>query len=159
MSHTKEIELNVEVIEAKHTVEYITEYINAYMNSEFDIICVELNNGNKIIAMVPLLENSDIYYDLSVLSMPVHLVETVTQEDDYSYKTSLNMYSYHNIASECSELILGDIPAVTFVPKTLAINSYMSYWNSLRDYYNNILNSENKDSDIKNHFTLSTTKS
>lgn len=122
--------------EAVSVIEYIDEHIEQYAAEKFDIVCVELYNGEKIICMYDG-EEPDILY------MPVHLVENV-DSDEYSYRLTYVMYSYNNLASDCSELILSEPPKVMFVPKTRLLMRYMEYWNDIKQAYIQAINIANE---------------
>jgi hypothetical protein len=77
--------------EAQAVIEYIEEQIQLYSDEVYNIMCVELYNGEKIICMYNFEEPEILY-------MPVHLVENV-DSDEYTYRLSYVLYSYHNLES------------------------------------------------------------
>ena len=118
--------------EAQAVIEYIEEQIQLYSDEVYNIMCVELYNGEKIICMYNFEEPEILY-------MPVHLVENV-DSDEYTYRLSYVLYAYHNLASDCSELILDESPKIMFAPKTRLLLRYMDYWNVIKDAYQRALN-------------------
>lgn len=124
-------EFEISENEAKAVIEYIDEHIDAYMEEAYNIVCVELYNGEKILCMYD-------FDDPTTLYMPIHLIENITN-DDYAYKISYLLYPYHNLASDCSELMLDEIPKVVFAPKSVLMMRYMTYWNDTKAVYESVL--------------------
>lgn len=148
MNSTLTDPIDITDAEAQAVIEYIDTYIAAYMNEEFNIMCVELYNGEKVLCMYDL-------DDPTLLYMPIHLIENINT-DDYVYKISYLLYPYHNLASECSELILDEPPKVIFAPKSLLLFRYMEYWNELKDAYSNILTNQLEDESDNNYIEAET---
>ncbi len=134
MNSTTNDPIDITDVEAKAVIEYIDTYIDAYMDEEFNIMCVELYNGEKVLCMYDANEPT-------VLYMPIHLIESVNS-DEYTYKISYLLYPYHNLASECSELILDEPPKVMFAPKSLLLFRYMGYWNDIKTAYSKVLSNQ-----------------
>lgn len=124
------------VEESEHNVAYIDDLLERYIEGEFNIICAELENGEKVLCMHSINEEYTLY-------MPIHLIEDI-EDDEFSYKLTYKMYSYRGLAADCSELILSNKPSIIFAPKPSLMARYTDYWTSIRQYHMDILVSVNE---------------
>lgn len=127
------------VEESEHVVAYIDELLERYIDGDFNIICAELENGEKILCMHNIDEEYTLY-------MPIHLIEDI-EDDEFSYKLTYKMYPYRGLAADCSELFLSKEPSVIFAPKPALMSRYTEYWASIRNYHLNLLLAVNEAKD------------
>ena len=133
---------NLEQLEAPASIKYIDEFIQNYIDGDYIILCVELANNCTILCMVHMDDFPD---NASILYMPVQLIESHETTDDGYYKSYYSFTTYNGIASDCSEIILNDIPAVMYTPRSNIILRYMDYWKNVKAGYAKLLNDEFSD--------------
>ena len=78
--------INIKLIEAEESLDYVNEYIDKYVNAELDIVCAELKNGEKILCLYD-------FDDPQILYLPIHLIENI-EHDEHMYKVSYLLYPY-----------------------------------------------------------------
>ncbi len=134
-SSKKEFKLKeLEELYSSESIEYINHQMDEFYDEKLELMVVELHNNEKILCFCDIAE-------VNVLYLPIHLIEHVNERGSLSYL----FYSYHNLADDCSELILLEAPKVMFAPSKTVTHNFFEYWDSIcKRYSKDIENLENE---------------